>query len=96
MTSTSASIFKNGKLKAGVYKIKNIHTETYLDIHESSKRVCCRPAKKLGDQGGRVRLFSWSMVHVPDDQKWEIKPLGAGYSVQRVRVVISVFPGFAC
>ena len=78
------SIFKGGKLRPGIYKIKNIRTKTYLDIHEHSKRVCCRPAQKLEDGEGLVRPFSWSMVRISDDKKWEIKTLGAGYSIQRV------------
>jgi len=67
-TSNSSSIFKDGKLKPGIYKIQNLYTDTYLDIHRHSKEVCCRPAKDLED--GR--------------DLWEIKQFGAGYTVQRV------------
>jgi hypothetical protein len=83
-TGDSPSIFKDGKLKPGIYKIQNLYTQTYIDIHEHSRQVCCRPATTLGEGKGLVRLFLQSVVDVSDDRKWEIKPLGAGYSVQRV------------
>ena len=49
--SDSISIFKDGKLKPGVYKIQNIYFETYLDIEVHSRGVCCRPANDLGEAG---------------------------------------------
>ena len=55
MTSSS-SIFENGRLKPGIYKIQNLSSETYLDIHRHSKELCCRPARDLEDGGGLVRL----------------------------------------
>jgi len=64
----SLSIFKNGKLKPGIYKIQNIFTETYVDIEVHSRGVCCRPAKDLEEGRGL----------------WEIKNLGVGYTVQVV------------
>jgi len=67
-TNDSSSIFKDGKLKPGIYKIQNIYTETFLDIDVHSRDVSCRSATALGEGRGL----------------WEIKPLGAGYSVQRV------------
>ncbi|KAF9649755.1 hypothetical protein BDM02DRAFT_1746311 [Thelephora ganbajun] len=67
-TNGSSSIFKDGKLKPGIYKIQNLHGQTYMDVHEHSRDVCCRPATALEEGRGL----------------WEIKPLGAGYFVQRV------------
>jgi len=61
------SIFGDGKLKPGVYKIQNVHTENYLDIHLNSMEVCCRPAKDLEDGRGL----------------WKIERLGGGYAVWR-------------
>jgi len=66
-TSDSASIFKDGKLKSGIYKIQNIYAETFLDIEVHSREVCCRPANNLGEGRGL----------------WEIKQFGSGYTVQR-------------
>ncbi|KAF9648157.1 hypothetical protein BDM02DRAFT_2342502 [Thelephora ganbajun] len=51
-TSDSSSIFKDGKLKPGIYKIQNVYTETYLDIEVHSREMCCRPAKDLGEGRG--------------------------------------------
>ncbi|KAF9648155.1 hypothetical protein BDM02DRAFT_2340785 [Thelephora ganbajun] len=67
-TDSSSSILENGKLKPGVYKIQNLYAQTYLDIHEHSRELCCHSAQDLGEGRGL----------------WEIKPLGGGYTVQRV------------
>ena len=56
-TSGSLSIFKDGKLKPGIYKIQNLYTQTYMDIHEHSREACCRPATTLEDGKGLVRSF---------------------------------------
>jgi len=89
-TSGSLSIFKDGKLKPGIYKIQNLYAQTYMEIHEHSREACCRPVGALEEGEGLVRPFQWSMAHIADDQKWEIKPLGAGYSVRRVSVLICI------
>ena len=69
-------IFEYGNLEPGIYKIQNLRSETYLDVHHHSKEVCCRP------------------VHASDAQKWEIKPLGIGYSIQMVNLMTR--PGALC
>ena len=58
LTSTSdpSSIFENGKLKPGIYKIQNIYSETYLDIELHSREVCSRLERELGQGRGLVRL----------------------------------------
>jgi len=89
-TSGSLSIFKDGKLKPGIYKIQNLYAQTYTEIHEHSREACCRRAGALEEGKGLVRPFQWSMVRISDDKKWEIKPLGAGYSVRRVSVPICI------
>ena len=94
-TGGSSLIFQDGKLKPGIYKIQNVLTETYVDIEISSRIVCSRPAQNLGEGRGLVRLFLWPVVRVSNDPKWEIKPFGAGYSVQRVSASIwtdMIFP----
>ena len=65
-TTDPPRIFQDGKLKPGIYKVQNLRSETYLDVDQHSKEMCCRP------------------VRVSDAQKWDSKPLGSGYSVQRV------------
>ena len=77
------SILEGGKLKPGIYKIQNIDAETYLDIEVATREVCCRPAQNLGEGRGFVCRHLLSLF-VSDNQKWEIKSLGAGYAVQRV------------
>ena len=67
MTLNSSSIFEGEKLKAGIYKIQNIYTETFLDIEVHSRGVCCRPAKDLGEGRGIVRRHPLSVARVPDD-----------------------------
>lgn len=88
-TSGSSPIFQDGKLKPWIYKIQNIYVDTYLDIEVHSRDVCCRPAKDLGAGRGLVRRFLSPAVRVSDDQKWEIKQSGGGYTVQRVSSPIS-------
>ena len=56
-TNDSISIFKDGKLKPGIYKIQNLHSQTYLDVEERSREICCRPATVLEEGRGFVRLF---------------------------------------
>jgi len=64
----SSSIFQNGKLKPGVYKIQNVRSETYLDLHLHSMELCCRPAKDLAANRGL----------------WKIGGFGDGYAIWRV------------
>ena len=85
-------IFEDGKLKPGIYKIQNLRSETYLDVLQHSKEVCCRPARDLGAKSGLVRPSLSSSVRVPDAQKWEIKPLGIGYTIQRVNLTTQPDP----
>jgi len=51
LTSTGGytSIFKDGKLKPGVYKIQNIAGQTYVGEH--TRELCCRPATLLEGNG---------------------------------------------
>ena len=85
-TNEPPSIFQDGKLKPGIYKIRNVSTGTYADIEEYSRSMCCRPAQDLEEGDGLVRPLHHFVVHASNDYKWEIKPLGTGYSVQRVSV----------
>ena len=83
-TNASSSIFKDGRLKPGIYKIQNLYSETYLDIHQHSKQVCCRPARDLEEGRGLVRMRPLPVARVLNTCKWEIKGFGVGYTVQRV------------
>jgi hypothetical protein len=47
----SASIFKDGKLRSGIYKILNIVGQTYVDIREHTNGLCGRPATALEGKG---------------------------------------------
>ena len=87
-TSDSSSIFEDGRLKAGIYKIQNIYTETFLDIELFSRGVCCRPAKDLGEGRGLVSQHRLMVDHASDRQKWEIKSLGDGHTVQVVSIPV--------
>ena len=48
------SIFANGKLKPGTYKVQNLNSQTYLEVLEPSRKLCCRPATVLSDQDAVV------------------------------------------
>ena len=54
------SIFANGKLKQGKYKVQNLASHTYLEILEHSRELCCRPAKVLSQQEASVNLNTLS------------------------------------
>ena len=87
-TNASSSVFKDGRLKPGIYKIQNLFSETYLDVHQHSKQVCCRPARDLEDGKGLVRMHLPSVVRVSNNFKWEINSFGVGYTVRRVSFLL--------
>ena len=60
--SDSGSIFADGKLKAGIYKIQNIAGHTFLDIRENSLELCCRPVAALEGKGF-VSLYPQSLPY---------------------------------
>ena len=62
MTSTPTKIFKDGKLRPGIYKIQNLYTKGFLDAYEHSKEMCCRPVK--GPEEGLVRGYPLPVVRV--------------------------------
>ena len=94
-TGDSPSIFRDGRLRPGIYKIQNVLTETYVDIEMHSQIVCSRPANSLEEGRGLVRSHPSTVVYISDVSKWEIKGLGAGYSVRRVRISMLFDPIFA-
>ena len=63
-TGDSLSIFKDGKLKPGIYKIQNIYTETYIDIEVHTRHLFCRPANDLGEGKGLVSRYPLFVVRV--------------------------------
>ena len=65
MTSTPTKIFKDGKLRPGIYKIQNLYTKGFLDAYEHSKEMCCRPVKDPGE--GLVRRYIPYLWFVSDD-----------------------------
>ena len=66
-----APIFENGILKSGVYKIQNLFSEGYLDIHLHSMEVCCRPVNDLAVGRGLVRPSLPSAVFSSNNQEVE-------------------------
>ena len=49
------SMFVNGKLRPGVYQVQHLVGQTFLEILQDSKEVCCRPAAILSPQDALVR-----------------------------------------
>ena len=41
-TDDPMSIFVDGKLKSGTYKVQNLASQTYLEVLDHSKELCCR------------------------------------------------------
>lgn len=50
------SIFQGGKLKPGIYKIRNLVSQTYVDIKDDVRELCGRPSTVLESEGSEVRL----------------------------------------
>ncbi|KAF9648181.1 hypothetical protein BDM02DRAFT_2345997 [Thelephora ganbajun] len=48
--------------------VQNLASQTYLEILEHSRELCCRPATVLTSQ----------------DASWEFQPSGSGYSIKKV------------
>jgi len=90
MTLTSAndfaSIFKDGKLKPGIYMIQNVVSQTYVDMREHSRELCCRPDTRLEGKGlvGSCPHLTHNRIH--GHLQWEILPSGPGYTIRRVRI----------
>jgi hypothetical protein len=51
----SSSILENGKLKPGIYQIQNLAGQTYVEMQESERQLCGRPATVLSTGDGVVR-----------------------------------------
>jgi len=66
-TSDSLSMLEDRKLKPGIYKIQNLYTRTYMDIHDHLREVRCRPATALEDGMGLVRPLQQLAMCVSDD-----------------------------
>ena len=47
---TGNSIFQDGRLKPGTYKIRNIVSKTFVDIKDDLRELCGRPSTAL-EQG---------------------------------------------
>lgn len=88
---TSPHDINDGKLKPGIYRIQNLRSEKYLDIHIHSREVCCRAERELQKGRGLVRLQSPPTIcclHISDNRQWEIMPLGIGYAIKMVNFPI--------
>ena len=53
--SNPSSIFKDGRLKPGIYKIQNLFNGGYVDIYEHSREMRRRSAQELEEGRGLVR-----------------------------------------
>ena len=53
--NSGSSIFQDGKLKPGIYKIQNIVSKTYVETKDHLRELCGRPSSVLEDGSGQVR-----------------------------------------
>ena len=87
-TNDSVSVFEDGKLRPGIYKIMNIVSQTYVDIREHTKELCGRPVTVLegkGLVGSRLHLVPTIIPMISFSGKSALQDLDipyAGYSVQ--------------
>ena len=54
-TGDSSSIFKDGKLKPGIYRVQSLFNEAFIDVQEHSRELYCRSFQDLGEERGLVR-----------------------------------------
>ena len=81
------SIFVDGNLIPGKYKIQNLRSQTYLEIQEHSRELCCRPDTVLTPNDAVVILTYYRPSNrVPDVSQWEFQASGSGYSIKKVRM----------
>ena len=52
--NSSSSIFHDGNLRPGIYKIQNIVSKTYVDIKDHIRELCGRPSTTLESFRGEV------------------------------------------
>ena len=62
-TYNSPSIFEGGRLRPGIYKIKNIYHDTPADIEVSSRELHCS-AQELREGRGLVCSYPLHVVRV--------------------------------
>ena len=51
----SSSILTDGKLKPGIYRIQNLAGQTFVEMQEGPRQLCCRPEAVLSSRDGLVR-----------------------------------------
>ena len=49
--SESDSVFRDGRIKPGIYKIQNVVGQTYVDIRDHNRELCGRPVTTLEGKG---------------------------------------------
>ena len=65
-TNDSTSIFKDEKLRPGIYMIQNIVSQTCVDIQGYTGELCGRPAAVLEGKGLVGPCFHW----LPPSHRW--------------------------
>lgn len=88
------SIFVDGKLKPGTYKVQNLASDTYLEVLEPSKELCCRPATVLAPNDALViqnTLLTLGRTKLLILSQWEFQTSGSGYKIKKVRVNACIF-----
>lgn len=82
-------MFVDGKLEPGIYKVQDLASQTYLEILEHSKELCCRPAAVLSPGGAlviqnSVLLTGSRTIDVLDASQWEFQASDSGYRIKKV------------
>lgn len=65
--NTGSSIFQDGKLKPGIYKIRNLAGGTYVDIKDNVRELCGRSLAALEDGRGQVKSQHGNHRLISDD-----------------------------
>jgi len=92
------SLFKDGELKPGIYKIQNIVGQTYVDVRDRSRELCCRPATVLEGKGQwEILSFGpgYTIRRIEKEKPDQFCTVLSGSTDKegRVSVSVSTFPG---
>ena len=66
----SSSILTDGKLKPGIYRIQNLVGQTFVEMQEGPRQLCCRTEAALSSQAGLVRSAEALIAEISESDLW--------------------------
>lgn len=90
---TNPSILQDGRIKPGIYKIKNIVSQTYVDTKDHVRELCGRPSSALQKSGGQVSLWVYrtSVYHLTTTYSGRSSTRARGTRFERFAPIHALF-----